>query len=297
MEKKNYFTEYTEEEKKTLLLHWWGYMDVVPYSLVDVKMLDEVIDIDADAFFRAAFASDCPDRAFNKEAILRYLEHYSYFKEYQHFFDVSEYFAKEKLSFKQMREFIGRIVDSYNQKKYDVSLVRDCCFVDDYNSIPKEEVMRLTSKRVRDIFSDCIIKDIDKTCYQVYSDFTIGQGIEEPASVFKTSSLNKHRDEIYGCLSMLPCLAEGEGISVLNLKNNKYGREWATTFSDVDYLVRLGTAAELIYFPFPKDEWVNLPGGKPFIASCMVYDKNRVLEGNSPDDYEKVVMEYKKKLG
>lgn len=293
MEKKNYFSEYTEEEKKALLLHWWCYMDVVPYSLVDIKMLDKIIDIDADSVFRAAFAADCPDRAFNKEAILRYLDHYAYFEEYQHFFDVADYFAKEKLSYRQIVEFIGKIVDSYNERKYGVMMIKDACFVEDYSSVPQEEVMKLTSKRVRDIFSDCVIKDIDKEWLDVYSDFTIGQGIEEPASVFKTSSLNEHREEIFECISMLPCI--DEGVSVLNLKNNKYGREWTANFGNVDELIRLGVASELLYFPFEKDEWKYLPGGKPFIAS-LGYDKDYMIEGFPKESYDEVVKEYKKSL-
>lgn len=271
-------------------------MDVIPYSLVDVKMLEEIIDIDPRAVFRAAFAADCEDRAFNKEAILRYLEHYAYFKEYKHFFDVSEYFAKEFLSKKQMDSFLGRIVDSYNKPRCNVPIVRDCVFVEDSNSIPQDEVMKLTRKRVMDIFSDCIIKDVDKKWFDVYSDFTIGQGIEEPASVFRTSSLNEHRGEIVECLSMLPCLSEGAGISVLNLGSNKYGREWTSNFGAVDALVRLGVAAELLYFPFPRDEWDSLPGGKPFVTSYMMYDKNYVIEGHAPETYDEVVKEYKKSL-
>ena len=58
MEKKNYFSEYTEDEKKALLLHWWCYMDVIPHSLVSLKMLYKIIDIDAYGVFRAAFAAD-----------------------------------------------------------------------------------------------------------------------------------------------------------------------------------------------------------------------------------------------
>lgn len=293
MEKKNYFSEYTEDEKKALLLHWWCYMDVIPHSLVSLKMLDKIIDIDADSVFRAAFAADCPDRAFNKEAILRYLEHYAYFDEYQHFFDVADYFAKEKLSYRQIVEFIGKVVDSYNEKKYDTIVVRDVCFIEDYSSIPQEEIMKLTSKRVGDIFSDCIIKDIDKEWLDVYSDFTIGEGIEEPASVFRVSSLNKHREEIIECISMLPCI--NEGVSVLNLASNKYGREWTSNFAYVDELVRLGTASELIYFPVPRNEWQTLPGSEPIVAS-LDYDKESMIEGYPKESYEEVVKEYKKSL-
>ncbi len=296
MEKKE-FREYTKEEQKELLLHWWAYMDTIPYSLVDIKNLEELININPRAIFRAAFASDCPDRAFNKQAILRYLEHYAYFKEYEHFFDVSEYFAKEFLSKGQMDEFLGRIVDSYNSKKTIVPLVRECTFVDDYSSISNEEAMKLSGKRVRSIFSDCVIKDIDKEWLDVYNDFTIGQGINEPASVFRTSSLNEHREEIAECIEMLPLTPEDTGVSILNLGYNKYGREWASNFAEVDMLIRLGVASELLYFHFPKNEWNTLPGEKPFIASSSISNKNCTLKGHSPETYEDVVKEYKKKLG
>lgn len=291
MEKKR-FDEYTKEEQKELLLHWWAYMDVVPYSLVDIKMLGELIDIDPDAIFRAAFAADCPDRAFNKPAILRYLDHYAFFKEYEHFFGVAEYFAKQSLSKKQMDEFLERIVSSYNSSRHDISLVRECTFVEDYNSISSEEVMKLTSKRVRDIFSECIIKDVNKEWFDLYDDFTIGQGIEEPASVFRTSSLNEHREEIAECISMLPCI--DEGVSVLNLQANKYGREWTANIGVVDQLVRLGMASELLYFPFEREERDSLPGGKPYVAS-LPYDKDYVIEGYPKESYDEVVKEYKKK--
>ncbi len=86
--------------------------------------------------------------------------------------------------------------------------------------------------------------------------------------LFSKSRLEEHTDEIVGLLHELPdefLQKYGLGWSFLQAAFDKHGNHWGEHPS-MELLFALGIGVGKVEFILPREMWVNLPGGMPFVV-------------------------------
>ena len=119
--------------------------------------------------------------------------------------------------------------------------------------------MNLTAANVRAIFEYCLSTSNDEST-------TIGKGIGKNVH-FSSKKLAERRDKIQNMLTQLPSYFK-QGASFLNACMTNDGEQWGE-HKDVERLVHLATASELMTIPFDREKWEHLPGGMPY----LIYDE------------------------
>lgn len=121
--------------------------------------------------------------------------------------------------------------------------------------------MKLDSKKINDIFMDCLFKDGEDT-----SNHVVAEGITGKVG-FHPERLENHRKEIEELLDELPDQFKktgGGGWSFLNACNDKHGNQWTGSQQDMEWLFQLGIAIGRVECQFPRSMWGALPGGVPY---------------------------------
>lgn len=119
----------------------------------------------------------------------------------------------------------------------------------------------LSSKRVHEIFSDCLFKD--------------GEPLEpriEVAGIMSKLGLHpertaSHKQEIGEMLRELPSefmRTGGGGWSFLNACMDRHGNHWAE-HPTMELLFCLGVATEQAKYLMPREMWSVMPGGMPYV--------------------------------
>lgn len=149
---------------------------------------------------------------------------------------------------------------------------------------------KISADKITDLFGTCLLKESDFDADGLPCDFRIGEGILTRHSVFSAERLNEHRSEIDGYIGQLSEIEHAP--SFTELCYDLEGKKWTEESSVVDMLVRMGTAAGMLFFTFPEQLWPYLPNGVPGVGKCL-YDSKKGVYGYEPKEYVKIFGEKK----
>ena len=122
--------------------------------------------------------------------------------------------------------------------------------------------MKLNSETVREIFLDCLFKEDknrDNAIMVTGITFSVG---------FNPIRLNKHKEDIIQLLDNLKDEFKQEsgcGYSFLGACFDKYGNHWGE-HRNVEELFLLGIAIDKVEYLLPRELWMILPGGVPYLV-------------------------------
>jgi len=121
----------------------------------------------------------------------------------------------------------------------------------------------IDSKRVHEMFKDCLYNDVEIVNGKPIVDPVLIQGIMSRFGLHSTR-LESYREEVKG---MLQEIRESflEGDSFLNFCTLKDGEQWTGFHDTMQELMCLGLGLGLIEYMLPKEMWRALPGGMPMI--------------------------------
>lgn len=123
--------------------------------------------------------------------------------------------------------------------------------------------MELTAKNVTDIFMNCLFNDGEDT-----EGYVLGEGVMHNVG-FHPDRLKSSEESIVLMLGELSDTFKkegGGGTSFLQMCEDKNGHQWADLHQTMDQLVCLGYAVGKLKFLMPRESWVLLPGGMPYIV-------------------------------
>jgi hypothetical protein len=123
--------------------------------------------------------------------------------------------------------------------------------------------MELTPKNIEDVFKECLYSDKENTDNRIEV-----QGISFKVG-FHPERLKYQETTIDEFLEQLPDEFE-EGWSFLNMCVDKSGNIWTGEHRFVELLVVLGIALGKLAFLFPREKWILLPGGMPYIIKKSI---------------------------
>ena len=122
--------------------------------------------------------------------------------------------------------------------------------------------MKLNSETVREIFLDCLFKENENRYNAIMAagiTFSVG---------FNPIRLNKHKEDIVQLLDNLKDEFKqdlGGGYSFLEACCDKYGNHWGE-HRNVEELFLLGIAIDKVEYLLPRELWMTLPGGVPYLV-------------------------------
>lgn len=127
----------------------------------------------------------------------------------------------------------------------------------------------IDAKRISEILDDCFFTEAEMSIDLggEKRDHIAAQGLRCMVALHP-GRVAKHKEEVKKILSNLGdefMIEKGGGTSFLNMCMDKNGNQWGE-HPDMDELVMLGVACGFVSFPIPKDLWMTLPGGMPYIA-------------------------------
>ncbi len=138
----------------------------------------------------------------------------------------------------------------------------------------------LTSRRVHEVFLDCLFRDDEVTPGKIPDNAVIADGIRTKVA-FHNARLASYQDEITKMLLELPeefTPAGGGGSTFLNACNDRHGRLWGQHIN-IDQLVMLGLALGMVRWNLPREMWRNMPGGMPYFTVLV-----QPLQNSAPPD-------------
>lgn len=122
--------------------------------------------------------------------------------------------------------------------------------------------MKLNAENVHNTFIECLFKDGEDTENRIAVEGIMVKVGFHPKRV-------KEKEVLIGeMLDELPQefkASGGGGWSFLNMCNDKDGNQWAGMHQTMEELVMLGIAVGKVSYFMPREFWVSLPGGMPFI--------------------------------
>lgn len=158
------------------------------------------------------------------------------------------------------------------------------------HNIEKEEQdnRKLTSKRVEEIFKDCLFSEDEIKDEMPTKEFSVATGVMGKA-VFNTEKLNQHKPEIVEMIDEVENI--DQGVHCLQMCVRKDGSIWTNYEGDLDCLMMLGLATEVLEVPLniPRDEWYE------FFSTAFPYVKKNnekvvtPVTGNDPKDFLKIM--------
>lgn len=310
MEKKK-FSEYSQNEKEELLMHWWFYYGKMLVTSAESEEFNELVKKDSDLIKDAAMvayilgeSSQGIINAMRTNNLDNYFEDIrSYVTSVQYrviveaaedmFFEqvVETYNNPEpsvKMSDEQIMEELAKIIgmDCGDFTVVDVSLIN--------NGHSKEEILDsepvLTVDKVNELYSECSLVEAEVKNDEPTVDFVLGEGVVS-VSVFSAERIEKNKETIASLFDELAGI--DEGISFLTMCNDQYDRQWTGMHFMVDRLLQLGMASGVVEYTLPRDLWNILPGGMPYVIRNRQKD-NEKIEGLKPVQFRKIKEKYGK---
>lgn len=288
MEKKS-FALYTEEEREQLLMHWWCYYGKSIVSLAEVEQFRKLLRKDsmlikdvAMLSYSIGISTELLIMAMRSGTLAEYLE------------TVKEVTSSDEYKMIESfleSEFLNEIVTTYNNPQPAVPFSQEE-IVSQVIELVREREAVLTSKKVYDIYRNCLITGRERNNNVPTVDFIIGEGVNE-FSLFSAERLDENKEKIITLIDELPNI--DEGTSFLNMCCDKNGRRWTGERYVVDLLVQLGVATGMLDYCVSRDEWKSFPGGVPYMIRNRQNDKAKVY-GKKPKEYRNAVDELKNRI-
>ena len=121
--------------------------------------------------------------------------------------------------------------------------------------------------KIETIFLDCLYKPEEIDNGKTPQDAILVQGIVRDFG-FHPQRLQSHKEEVRLLLTEMPKEFHrqgGGGWTFLNLCMDKNGNQWGEHLN-MEQLVVLAIGCGLGKYQLPKDLWVSLPGGMPYVV-------------------------------
>lgn len=136
--------------------------------------------------------------------------------------------------------------------------------------------LTLSCARIDEITKACLLTDKEANSDEFQEEIEMlqdGKAIDSPKILtaqgitmnigFHKKRLTEYSNEIWGMLNFLPEEIK-KGVSFLNLCMDKNGSQWGE-HRNIESLLLLGIALDMIIFPLPKSLWSALPGSMPMV--------------------------------
>ena len=120
--------------------------------------------------------------------------------------------------------------------------------------------MNLTIENVEKVFFNCLFKDGEDTTNHIRVD-----GVVRKIG-FHPERIKEYEEEIQNLLSQLPNqFSEGGGWSFLKMPFNMDNEMWGDQ-PHAEMLMGLGMAINKVRYLLPRELWIGLPGGVPYVT-------------------------------
>ena len=284
------WNEYTEDEKSSLLTHWFHYYGKLVYTLDELEKFQDLTKKDSNKMFSAAVA--CYISGGNSSLLLTGLR-----QDGEKFIDVAgnrggDLRDKNEEEYEAIASsFIEEIVTTYNNPKPDIPLTEEELLRQLGDIFEKKE---LTGRRVEEVFRDCLFKEDELEDNKPTKDFTIATGVSSTAA-FNTEKLNQYKGTINNMIDEVYSIETGTPFTNLCLRKNE--NLWTGDQSTMDKLMILGFATELLEVPYniPREKWREIfDDGMPVVIKNNEKVDTPVV-GTPKEDYDKVTKRYRKK--
>lgn len=305
MEIKKKFDLYSEEDRETLLMHWWYYYGKLMITLAEMEEFNKMVKEDsmlmkdvAITAYLLGYSSQGLIKAMRTGDLDNFLEGIKLFTK------TSEY---KQVEDELEQVFLKEIVGTYNGPEANVPMSEEdmasqIAEIVGEDSLDKAEIIninlndvddevRLTPEIVQDVYRKCLVKDDEIKDDMPTVNFVLGEGVHQ-LSLFSAERLEENKEEIISLIDQLPCL--DNGASFLTLCEDKHGRQWTDLHSTMDLLVQLGNATGVIQFTLPRSEWDKFFGSMPEIIRNRENDSVKV-QGNKPETYQKKLDDFRRK--
>lgn len=259
------FNEYTEEEKETLLLHVWNYRNHLLTTDKENEMFEELIKHNSQDVFDSIITSFSSG---NTVENLIFAMRSGTLAEY--FDNVKD--QKQDMDFSNEAEVIEREVLRIIVKSY----IKRCVKSGVESNTDKIHKWLLTEERVCDIFDICRLQEAEISGPAELYPTVTGEGVNSNCD-FNLTRLGENIEAISDMVGELHEIDFVLGEQFNNLNKDRFERIWTTDYDVVDKLVQLGTAAGILEFYFPRENWSKLPGGFPLINRNPAWNKENDL--------------------
>lgn len=284
------FKDYSKEEQKILLLQWFHNYGKNVYSSSELLSFLCYIEEEPMHAFNIAFGLKMSNKSSKDLCTMMRRDTLSLYSLSVRAFSKSSEYAE--LYAQYGKKFISELVNGYlHPEKGAKSTVDDVLKALDKIERRKEDkfinMSGISEEKVTSLYKRCLLNEDDFDGDDLKENFAVGEGINF-TSVFSVDRLNKYRNKISECISMLPRKIE-EGISFSKLTRDKCSYAWTQEKDVADMLVQMGMATNMLYFPAPREDWEYLPGKVGYVAVNQEYDKASMITGNTPQEYTKTI--------
>lgn len=273
MELKKY-NEYSDEEKRELLFHWWHYYGKTVCSLGVMRRFTQMVYDDVDEMFKIGLFS-----FMNGNNGKDFIEAIKSGRVYEYRDMVSRVSANSENNFdneEKRDEFIELLVSSF-EKNEDLIMSHEE-YVDGIVKVVDDSSIVLTSDKVCDLYKKCLFAENELDNGKPTLPASVGDGVRS-FGVFNSVKLEEHEKEVAEMVEQLPNIEQGT--SFLDLNIDRYNRFWTSDYGIVDMLVQLGLATDCLEYVVPKRE---LNATMPSFVSTKV----KQVDDNSAKEYKKV---------
>lgn len=273
MELKKY-DEYSDEEKRELLFHWWHYYGKTVCSLGVMRRFTQMVYDDVDEMFKIGLFSFVVGNNGKDfiEAIKsgRVYEYRDMVKRVSS--NGENHFDNEE----KRDEFIKLLVSSF-EKNEDLIMSHEE-YVDGIIKVVDDSSIVLTSDKVYDLYKKCLFEENELDNGKPTLPASVGDGVES-FGVFNSVRLGENENEVAEMVGQLPNIEQGT--SFLDLNIDRYNRFWTSDYKIVDMLVQLGLATGNLEYVVPKKD---LNATMPSFVSTKV----KQVDDNSAKGYKKI---------
>ncbi len=140
----------------------------------------------------------------------------------------------------------------------------------------------VSTSRIRDLYGACLLKETDFGEEGLICNYSVGESLGGRA-VFSAERLNEVRKEIGMIVEQLANIDNAPMYSTLGY--TKDGRRWATDEEDIEILLQLGSASNMLVLLFPSFAWTKT-GLEPMVCR-QIYDETTKISGQDRKTFKK----------
>lgn len=279
------FSEYTNDEQKQLLMHWWHYYGKLPVTLAEIEEFMEILDSDVNLIKNTALIFYAKGET-SQDLVVAIRNGIK-----EQFFDqvreISTTLEFEDYEEELEKHFISEMVRTINNPEESKPMSLETILATIMQLEGKSSP--LTSENVINIYKECLLRENEVKDNEPLVDFLMAEGIMA-VTVFNAERLSARKDDIVSMIDELANLEEG--ISFLTLCMDKNGRQWTGDHRVMDLLIQLGIGIDYLSYCLPRDMWKVFPGQMPYLIKGK--EKEEII-GNKPHEFKKLRDEMFKK--